>query len=209
MYLVEKSRLDALLHQIRADHADILITRDRFRLRYSAFEAVPNERKRRSFVNPLLRNRMAKNKDRHAQRMSTTPSMGEVECPPSRDQGPCRCTRLPKVLGGLRRDLEYHLRARQPVFGVAAHVPSQKALSALTHWCSRTVVGPSDEPIKRCCVPCTNFAHGFALLLCSPALAGPRGPLALIVLSVPRAAVEALTVRCRTQGPGGRAAGRA
>src|SRR5687768_5537708 len=105
MNLVEKSRSDALLHQVRTDHADVLVTCDRFRLRYSAFEAVPDERKRRSFVNPVLRNRMGKNKNRYAQRMSTTPPTGEVECPPSRHQSPCRCTRLPKVLGGLRRDL--------------------------------------------------------------------------------------------------------
>src|SRR3954462_7611625 len=124
MYLVEKSRSDALLHQVRTDHADVLVTCYRFRLRYSAFEAVPDERKRRSFVNPLLRNRMGKNKDWYPQRMSATPPIGEVECPPSRHQSPCRCTRLSKVLGGLRRDLEHHLGASQPIFSVAAAIPS-------------------------------------------------------------------------------------
>src|SRR3954453_22997134 len=119
MYLVEKFRSDALLHQARTDDADVLVTCDRFRLRYSAFEAVPDKRKRRPFINPLLWNRISKNKDRYAQRMSTAPSFGEVECPPSCHQGPCRCARLPKVLGGLRRDPEYHLRTRQPIFGVA------------------------------------------------------------------------------------------
>src|SRR5436190_19454970 len=102
MYLVEESRSDALLHQVRTDHADVLVTCSRFRLRYSAFEAVADERKRRSFVNPLVRNRMGKNKDRYAQRMSATPPIGEVECPPSAHQSPCRGTRLPEVLGGLR-----------------------------------------------------------------------------------------------------------
>ena len=43
MYLVEKFRSDALLHQVRTDDADVLVTWDRFRLRYSAFEAVPDE----------------------------------------------------------------------------------------------------------------------------------------------------------------------
>src|SRR3954453_962997 len=170
MYLVEKSRSDALLHQVRTDHADVLVTCDRFRLRHSVFEAAPDKRKRRSFINPLLRNRMSKNKDRHAQRMSTTPSMGEVECPPSCHQGPCRCARLPKVLGGLRRDPEYHLRTRQPIFGVAAHIPGQKPLAALTHRCFRTVVGPSDESIERRCVPCTDFPHGFVPPLSSSGL---------------------------------------
>src|SRR4051795_4850741 len=51
VYLVEKSRSDALLHQARTDHADIFVTGDRFRLRYRAFEAVRDECKRRSFVN--------------------------------------------------------------------------------------------------------------------------------------------------------------
>src|SRR4051794_3928661 len=83
VYLVEKSRSDALLYQARTDHADIVVTGDRFRLRYRAFEAVRDECKRRSFVNPLLRNRMGKNKDRYPQRMSATPSVGEVEGSPS------------------------------------------------------------------------------------------------------------------------------
>src|SRR3954447_5554145 len=170
MYLVEKSRSDALLHQVRTDHADVLVTCDRFRLHYSVFEAVPDKRKRRSFINPLLRNRMSKNKDRHAQRMSTTPSMGEVECPSSCHQGPCRCTRLPKLLGGLRRHPEHHLRTRQPIFGAATHIPGQKPLSALTHGCFRTVVGPSDEPVKRRCVRCTDLPHGFVLPLRSSSL---------------------------------------
>src|SRR3954466_11159957 len=73
VYLVKKSRSEALLHQVRTDHADVLFTRGRFRLRYSAFEAIRNERKRRPFVNPLLRDRMGKHKDRYAQRMSAAP----------------------------------------------------------------------------------------------------------------------------------------
>src|SRR4051794_26657891 len=102
--------------------------------------------------------------------MSAAPPTGEVECSPSRHQSPCPGTRLPKVLGGPRRDLEYHFRSRQPVFGVAAHVPSQKPLAALTHRCFGTVVRPSNKPIQRRCVPCTNFPHGFLLLSCSSAL---------------------------------------
>jgi hypothetical protein len=53
MYFVEKSRFDALLHEVRTDHADVFVACSRFRLRYGALEAVPNERKRRSFVYPL------------------------------------------------------------------------------------------------------------------------------------------------------------
>src|SRR3954453_13184017 len=132
MYLVEKSRSDALLHQVRTDHADVLVTCDRLRLRYSAFEAVSDERKRRSFINPLLRNRMSKDKDRHAQRMSTTPSMGELECPSSCHQGPFRCTRCPKVIGGLPGHPEPHWRERHAKFGPAPHLPGYKARTAAT-----------------------------------------------------------------------------
>ena len=46
VYLVEESRSDALLHQVRTDHADVLVTGDSFRLRYSAFEAIRDEGKR-------------------------------------------------------------------------------------------------------------------------------------------------------------------
>src|SRR3712207_1588240 len=67
VYLVKKSRSDALLHEARADQADVLVVRDRFRLLYGAFEAVRDERERRSFVNPLLWDRMGNNKDRYAQ----------------------------------------------------------------------------------------------------------------------------------------------
>src|SRR5438270_3977687 len=148
VYLDEKSRSESLLHQLRTDHADILVTGDRFRLRYSAFEAVRNECKGRSFVNPLLRNRMGKNKDRYPQRMSATPPVGEVECSPSRHQSSCCCARLPKVLGGLGRDLEHHLRARQSIFGVAAEIPGQKPLAAITHRCFRTIVRPSNKSIQ-------------------------------------------------------------
>src|SRR5947209_20371946 len=58
-------------------------------------------------INLLLRNRMGNNKDRYAQRMPATPPVGKVERPPSGHQSPCRRTRIPKVLGGLRRDFEY------------------------------------------------------------------------------------------------------
>src|SRR4051795_11959451 len=129
-----------MLHQVRTDYADVLVACDRFRLRDSVFETVRNERERRSFVKPLLRNRMGKNKYRHSQGMSAAPAMGEVECPPSRHQSPCRCTCLPKVLGSLRRYPEDHLRARQSIFGVAAEVPSQEPLATITHRCFGTVV---------------------------------------------------------------------
>jgi hypothetical protein len=53
VYFVEKSPSDALLHEVRTDHADVFVACSRFRLRYGAFEAVANERKRRSFGHPL------------------------------------------------------------------------------------------------------------------------------------------------------------
>src|SRR4029450_8217209 len=104
---------------------------------------------------------MGNNKDRHVQGVSATPPVGEVECPPSGYQRPCRCARLAKELGGLRRDLEHHLRARQPVLGVTAKVPTQKPLATLTHGCFRTVVRPCNKPVQRRCVPCADFPHYF------------------------------------------------
>jgi hypothetical protein len=65
VYLVEESRSDTLLHEARADHADVLVACYRFRLLYGAFEAVRNERERRSFGNQLLWDRMGNNKDRY------------------------------------------------------------------------------------------------------------------------------------------------
>src|SRR5215212_5744073 len=97
---------------------------------------------------------MCNNKDRYVQGVSATPPIGEVECPPSKYQRPCRSLRLAKEIGGLRRDHEDHLGTRQPVFGVAAGVPRQEPLAALTHWCARTVVRPCDKAVQRRRVPC-------------------------------------------------------
>src|SRR5215216_564149 len=149
VYLVEESRSDALLHQARADHADVLVARDRFGLLSGAFEAVRDEPERRSFVNPLLWDCMTNNKDRYVQGVSGTPPIGEVECPAARHQRPCRCACLAKELGSLRRDLEHHLATRQPVFGVACGVPRKEPLAALTRGCIRAVVGPSDKAVQR------------------------------------------------------------
>ena len=65
VYLVEEPRSDALLHEARADHADVLVACDRFRLLYGAFEAVRDERERRSFGNLLLWACTGNNKDRY------------------------------------------------------------------------------------------------------------------------------------------------
>ena len=42
---------------------------------------------------------MGNDKDRHVQGVSATPPVGEVECPPSRHQRPCRFARLAKERG--------------------------------------------------------------------------------------------------------------
>jgi hypothetical protein len=55
VYFVEESRSDALLHEVRTDHTDVLVASSRLRLRHGAFEAFANERKRRSFGHPLWR----------------------------------------------------------------------------------------------------------------------------------------------------------
>jgi hypothetical protein len=52
--LVQESRADALLHDARGAHADILIAGDRFRLLQGAFQAVGDKRERRSFIDPTL-----------------------------------------------------------------------------------------------------------------------------------------------------------
>src|SRR5215211_3345516 len=100
---------------------------------------------------------MGNNKNWYVQRVSAAPPMSEVKGPPSRHQRPCRCARLAKELGGLRRDPEHHLRARQPVFGVTAEVPTQKPLAALTHGCFRTSFGPAINPSSDVECPVRTF----------------------------------------------------
>src|SRR5436190_16562395 len=159
MYLVEEPSLDALLHDARGTHADVLVACDRLRLLYGAFESVRDERKRGSFVDPLLWDRAAENKDRHVQRVFATPPVGEVERPSTEHQRPCRFARLFEELGGLCRDHEDHVGSRQPVFGVASGVPGQEPLAADSHGCFWAVIRPTYEPVKRDGEPCADFAH--------------------------------------------------
>jgi hypothetical protein len=77
MYLVEEPCFDALLHDARGTHADVLVACDRLRLLYGAFESVRDERERRSFVDLLLWDRAAEDKDRYVQGVFATPPVGE------------------------------------------------------------------------------------------------------------------------------------
>src|SRR6185312_6168406 len=146
---------------VRTDHAHVLVASNSSRLLYGTLQAVTHERKRRAFVHPLWWRLVGENKDRDVQGVPATPSMGEVKCPAAGYQRPCRCADLAKELGGLRRDLEHHVCVRQPVFGVAAEVPSQEPLAALTHGCCRSVVRPCNKPIQRCCMTCADLPHSF------------------------------------------------
>src|SRR3712207_967827 len=103
-----------------------------FGLLYGAFDAVRDERERRSLVDPFLRDRVGDDEGRYAQRRGPTPPVGDVESSPSRHKRPHLTVRLPEELGALRRDPEDHLGTRQPVFGVAAGVPREEPLAALT-----------------------------------------------------------------------------
>src|SRR5215207_3375802 len=100
---------------------------------------------------------MGKNKDRYPQGMSATPPMGEVECPPSRHQGPCRSARLAEELGGLRRDPEHHLGSRQPVFGVACGVPRKSLSPPSPMGASGPSLGPAIHPSSDIECPVRTF----------------------------------------------------
>src|SRR5215213_9789886 len=84
VYLVEESHPDALLRDARSAHGDVLVACDRFRLRYGAFDAVCDERERRSFVDPFLWDRMGDDKGGDAQGGSASPPVGDVERSPPR-----------------------------------------------------------------------------------------------------------------------------
>src|SRR5215218_6187799 len=67
VYLVKKSRPDALLHDAGGTHSDVLVARDRIRLLDGAFDTVRDERERRSFVDPLLGDRVGDDEGGYAQ----------------------------------------------------------------------------------------------------------------------------------------------
>src|SRR5919199_4117833 len=131
MYLVKKSRSDALPGDARGAHSDVLVARGRFRLLYGAFDAVRDERERRSFVDPFLWDRVGDDEGAYAQGGSATPPICDIERPASRHKRPHLAVCLLKELGALRRDHEHHLGTRQPVFGVAAGVPREEPLTAV------------------------------------------------------------------------------
>jgi hypothetical protein len=67
VYLVEEPRPNTLLHDAGGPHGDVLVARDRFRLLNGALDAVHDERERRSFVDPSLRDRVGDDEGRHTQ----------------------------------------------------------------------------------------------------------------------------------------------
>ncbi len=157
--LVQESRSDALLHDARGAHPDVLVASDRFGLLQGALQSVGDEGERRSFVDPLWWDRAADNKDRHIQGVVATPPMGEVEGPSTKHQRPGRFARLAEELGGLGRDPEDHVGSRQPVVGVASAVPGHEPLAADPHGCFRAVVRPTDKPVERDCEPGADLPH--------------------------------------------------
>src|SRR5512133_3535777 len=86
--LVQESRSEALLHDARSAHADVLVAGDRFGLLEGALESVGDERERRPFVDPRWWDRAGHYKDRHIQGVFATPPMGEVEGPSTKHQRP-------------------------------------------------------------------------------------------------------------------------
>ena len=146
VYLVEEARSDPLLRDAGGAYTDGLVACYRFRLLYGAFDAVRDERERRSFVNPFLWERMGNNKDRYVHGVPATPRIGYVERPPSRHQRPYRLHLL-KDLGAGRRDLERHRTARHFIVGISAEVPRKDPLAALAEGPLGAVVRPSDETI--------------------------------------------------------------
>src|SRR5215207_5243249 len=147
LYFVKESRVDALLRDAGGAYTDGLVACYRFRLLYGAFDAVRDERERRSFVNPFLWERMGNNKDRYVHGVPATPRIGYVERPPSRHQRPYRLHLL-KDLGAGRRDLERHRTARHPIFGVAAEVPRKEPFTAIAQRSLRAIVRPGNESIQ-------------------------------------------------------------
>src|SRR5919206_2901013 len=98
VYLVKKSRSDALLRDAHGPNSDVLVARDHFRLLYGAFDAVRDERERRSFVDPFLWDRVGDDEGGYAQGGSATPPIGDVERPPSGYKRPHLAVRLLKEL---------------------------------------------------------------------------------------------------------------
>jgi hypothetical protein len=67
VYLIKKSRPDALLRDTGGAHSDVLLACGFLCLFNSAFDAVRDEGERRSFVDPFLGDRMGDDEGRYAQ----------------------------------------------------------------------------------------------------------------------------------------------
>src|SRR5215210_1251316 len=159
VYLVKQSGSYALLRDTSGAYSDVLVLCDRSCLLDGALDTVRNEGERRSFVDPFSGDRVGDNEGRYALGGSATPTICDVERPPPRHERPHRSVRLPKKLGALRRDLEYHLGTRQFVVGVAAGVPLKEPFPTLAKGPFGPVVRPGDEAIQRHRQPCRDFPH--------------------------------------------------
>src|SRR5215210_7316449 len=99
VYLVEQTRPDALLHDARRAHGDVLVGRDFSGLIDGALHAVRDERERRSFVDPFLRGLpVGDNERRHAEGRTSAPTVSDIEGPPPRYERPHLGVRLAEDL---------------------------------------------------------------------------------------------------------------
>jgi hypothetical protein len=94
VYLVENPRPKTLLREARRAHGDVFVSGDRFRFFDRALDAVGDERERRAFIAPSLRNGVGEDEDGGVEGAFAAPSVRNVERPPARDDRAYRRERL-------------------------------------------------------------------------------------------------------------------
>ena len=88
IYFVKNSGFEALLGNTSGTYSDILVPCDSFCLFNGAFNAIRDERERRSFLDPFLWDCMGNDKMRYTERGFAAPRTGDIERPPTRHQRP-------------------------------------------------------------------------------------------------------------------------
>src|SRR5215210_6006042 len=100
MYFVQQTKLEALLDEAGRAHRDVLLAGRSPGLFYRTLHAIGNERERGAFVVPAFGNGVGDDEDRDvfAYGMPASPTIRNVERPPSRHDRPDRGEHLAQHL---------------------------------------------------------------------------------------------------------------
>jgi hypothetical protein len=126
MDFVKQARFEALLRNIRAGYRDIFIAGGLFRSFNGLFNAIGNEGKRRSRLDPFLRDSMRYDEMPSSPRRIASPPMSDIEGSTSRHPRADISPGFSEQFRAGARNFECHVSAWEVEVGIPAGVPIEK-----------------------------------------------------------------------------------